>query len=339
MFDSLARARLHDLHFRHDPHSGLKAIIAIHNTRLGPALGGCRCLHYVSESAAIDDAIALARSMSYKAALAGLDLGGGKAVIMLPETTVDRGALFRDFGDFVDSLGGRYITAVDSGTELKDLDQVASRTAHVVGTGEDGFDPSPLTARGVLIGIRSAVRHRLERDSLEGLRIAIQGVGHVGTELARALHEEGANLILADANPERMADLAAELKCHTVAADDVYGVACDVFSPCALGGVLSAENISSLQCSVVAGAANNQLAGPQSGELLNQRNILYAPDYLINAGGLIRLALAREGRQQQVEERVDAISEVLDRIFDCHRDTGEPTNEIADRLAEERLYA
>ncbi len=343
MFDSLAPARLHDLHFCHDPERGLNAIIAIHSTRRGPALGGCRCLPYPDNKSAIDDAIALARGMSYKAAMAGLPLGGGKSVIILPRDKVDRQLLFQSFGEFVESLGGRYITAMDSGTELTDLDQVARSTRHVVGTDSDGFDPSPLTARGVLAGIRAAVRQRLDRDSLSGLTVAIQGAGHVGSSLARQLAAEGVRLIIADIDPRRSQALAAELQPQTTAQTtdsvSITGVHCDVFSPCALGGVLTAETIAELHCSIVAGAANNQLANADCGKLLNQRNILYAPDYVINAGGLIRLALSRDGKQAEVEARVDAIGATLSDLFARHAESGLPTNEIADRMAEEALYA
>lgn len=338
MFDSLASARLQDLHLFNDQASGLNAIIAIHNTTLGPALGGCRCLPYTSSDAAISDAMALARGMSYKAALAGLPQGGGKAVIMLPPGQVDRGALFRAFGDCVEQLGGRYITAVDSGTELKDLDEVASRTSHVVGTGQDGFDPSPMTARGVLAAIRSAANHCLDRDKLEGLHVAIQGLGHVGSNLAAMLAEAGARLTVTDTDPERCADIARQFDATVVDSKAIYQTDCDVFSPCALGQVLDPVTIEALQCSVVAGAANNQLADDSCGERLRQRDIFYAPDYLVNAGGLIRLVLSRAGQIDQVEARVDAIADVLAEIIRLSRQDQLPSNEVADRMAEERIY-
>lgn len=338
MFATLAQSRLSDLHFCHDPARGLNAIIAIHNTRLGPALGGCRCLPYSSEQSAITDAIALARGMSYKASIAGLPFGGGKAVILLPQGKPDRAALYQAFGEFVESLAGRYITAVDSGTELDDLDQAATRTRHIVGTGKDGFDPSPLTARGVLAGIRAAVRHRLNKESLSGVVVAIQGTGHVGAILARLLKAEGAALILSDKDPQRLQTLATELDAPTLPVADIIRADCDVFAPCALGGVLTAESIAQLNTAIVAGAANNQLASPENGQQLQQRNILYAPDYVINAGGLIRLALCRAGHPQQVSDRVDAIGETLNTIFAKQQETGLASNEIADRMAEERLY-
>lgn len=339
MFDSLAPARLQDLHLFNDQASGLNAIIAIHNTRLGPALGGCRCLVYDSSRAAIDDAIALARGMSYKAALAGLPQGGGKAVIMLPSGTIDRKALFRAFGDCVEQLGGRYITAVDSGTELSDLDEVAGRTSHVIGTGQDGFDPSPMTARGVMAAIRSAANHCLGRDDLNGLHVAIQGLGHVGSNLAALLAEAGARLTVADKDPGRCAAVASQFDAAVVDSEAIFQTDCDVFSPCALGQVLNGDSIERLQCRVVAGAANNQLAHGSCGEQLRRRDIFYAPDYLVNAGGLIRLVLSRNGQQDQVEERVDAIADVLAEIIRRSHEDDLPSNIVADRMAEERIYA
>lgn len=338
MFELITRTRLNDLHFCHDESSGLNAIIAIHNTRLGPALGGCRCLHYAAEQGALMDAISLARSMSYKAALAGLPQGGGKAVILLPAGAVDREALFRAFGRFVDSLGGRYITAVDSGTELQDLDVVATQTRHVVGTGQDGYDPSPMTARGVLAGIRASVRARLQREELEGLTVAIQGVGHVGTLLAELLSAQGVQLVLSDIDSQRASAIAERLGARQVASDIVQRVSCDVFAPCALGGILNARTIPQLQCSIVAGAANNQLATAADGRRLLERNILYAPDYLINAGGLIRLSLVHNGAATSVEQRVDAIGNMLEDIYARQKREHLPTDVIADRLAESLIY-
>lgn len=338
MFDTIERARLNDLHVCHDENSGLKAIIAIHNTRLGPALGGCRTLHYVSEQAAFDDAIKLARSMSYKAALAGLNQGGGKAVIMLPEQDLDREKIFKAFGNFVEKLGGRYITAVDSGTELTDLDIVARQTEHVVGTGNDGYDPSPMTARGVLAGITASVRHRLNRQDVSGLRVIIQGVGHVGGALARLLTDQGAHLQLNDSNQDRAQQLAKELGASCLSTDAVYGTECDVFSPCALGGILNPSTIAQLQCKIVAGSANNQLHSPADGQLLKARNILYAPDYLINSGGLIRLSLVKNGKETEIDQHIDSIGEMLERIYQLSEEESLPTNDIADRMAEKLLY-
>lgn len=338
MFDTIERARLKDLHVCFDEKSSLKAIIAIHNTRLGPALGGCRCLQYSSDQAAFADAVSLARGMSYKAALAGLQQGGGKSVILLPRQPIDRGPLFKAFGKFVDSLGGRYITAVDSGTELADLDVVAAHTSHVVGTGADGFDPSPMTARSVLIGIRASARARLNRDSLAGLTIAIQGVGHVGALLAELLDKEGVNLLLSDTNLERAQTLATKLGAKLVSVTDIYDAQCDVFAPCALGGVLNENTIPRLRCDVVAGAANTQLATPADGERLMKRNILYAPDYLINAGGLIRLSLVKSGQADKIDQRIESIADVLATIYKRYKTEKIPTNLIADRMAEELIF-
>src|SRR5690606_21802284 len=295
MFANLERTNVAELHLHRDPHSGLRALIAIHSTQLGPAVGGCRCLRYDDEDAALQDVTRLARGMSYKAALAGLPLGGGKAVILEPPDGYDRGALYRAFGRAVDSLNGRYTTAVDAGTRLEDLDQVARTTRHVWGYSGDGLDPSPLTALGVFAALDASVRQRLGRDSLRGLHFAGQGVGHVGSRLALLLTRAGARLTLADADAKRAGELAARLGARIVPADAIYDVPCDGFVPCALGAVLNRDTIARLRAPLVAGSANNQLAGDEDGERLRQRDILYAPDYVTNAGGLIALALGHAG--------------------------------------------
>lgn len=340
MFNTIMNVRLAELHIHHHEASGLNAIIAIHNTRFGPALGGCRCLHYPDPDTAITDAIRLAEGMSYKAALAGLPQGGGKAVIVLPPplTQIDRPRLFRAFGDLVESLGGRYITAVDSGTELEDLDRVAERTAHVVGTASDGNDPSPMTAIGVLEGIRTAVQHRLGRSQLGGLRVTIQGAGHVGSHLARGLTAAGARLLISDNQPQRAEALARELGAEVIPVGAVYDSDCDVFAPCALGAVLNPDSIARLRCQVVAGSANNQLACPACADLLHKRGILYAPDYVINAGGLIQVSLAHLHRQREIPAQVNRIAHTLADIFLRATREDLPTALIADRLAHARLY-
>ncbi|MGD9660336.1 MAG: Leu/Phe/Val dehydrogenase [Porticoccaceae bacterium] len=341
MFDAIERAGLAELHLRYDQASGLRAIIAIHNTHLGPALGGCRCLYYPSENAALADVAYLARSMSYKAALAGLPQGGGKAVIMLPnplsQTNLDRTALYRAFGDFVDSLGGHYITAIDSGTELEDLSVVAERTRFVVGTARDGFDPSPVTAQGLLVAIRTAVQRQLQCASLTGIRVAIQGVGHVGKTLARLLSREGAHLLLSDNNSLRASALVREIGGEVVAPEAIYDARCDVFAPCGLGGILNAETIPRLRCQVVAGCANNQLQSDEDAERLAERGILYAPDYVINAGGLILVSMAYHGRIEEVPARVEAIATTLEEIFERAAKWGITTVAVADHMATERL--
>jgi len=341
MFDTIEHAGLAELHLRYDRASGLRAMIAIDNTRLGPALGGCRCLYYPSENEALNDVARLARSMSYKAALAGLPQGGGKAVIMLPalatQAGLDRTALYRAFGDFVDSLGGHYITAVDSGTELEDLTVVAERTRYVVGTARDGFDPSPVTAQGLLVAIRTAVQRQFGRSSLRGVRVAIQGVGHVGKALARQLGNEGVHLVISDNNNLRARAVARETGGEVIAPEAIYDADCDVFAPCGLGGVLGADTISRLRCRVVAGCANNQLQSDEDAERLAARGILYAPDYVINVGGLILVSMAYHGCMEEVPTRVAAIASTLEQIFERAANGGVTTVAVADQMANERL--
>lgn len=339
MFGRLERERLEDLHLRRDPATGLQAIIAIHNTRLGPALGGCRFIEYISDDAAITDAIRLARGMSYKAALANVPQGGGKAVIIRPPFIRDRGALYRAFGRFVNELGGRYITAVDSGTTLADMDEVAGVTPYVSGTSRDGHDPSPITALGVFSGLRAAVRHQLGTGSLEGLRVAIQGVGNVGESLARQLHEAGARLVVSDPDPVRTRRCEDTYGAEVMPPDAIYDAACDVFAPCGLGGVLNDKTIPRLQCRIVAGAANNQLADDEQGLALHRAGILYAPDYVINAGGLIQVSLGyNRTPNSEVRHRTRALGDTLTELFERSRRENRPPEQIANQRAEEILY-
>lgn len=340
MFDKIERARLEEIHFRHDPESHLNAIIAIHNTRIGPALGGCRCIPYASDNDAIDDAIRLARGMSYKAALANVPQGGGKAVILMPAAeNLDRKALYRAFGRFVDSLGGRYITAADSGTQLTDLDEVAQVTNYVSGTSHDGFNPSPLTALGVFAGIRAAVRHRLGRDTLKGLHVAIQGLGNVGYALARLLHQEGVRLTVSDTDSAKTARCKQEFAATVVATQEIFATECDIFAPCGLGGILNDQTVASLRCSIVAGAANNQLQHDKHGLMLHQRGILYAPDYVINAGGLITVSLGYLKQDiQTIRKRTLGLEDTLLDLFARSHAEDCPPDVIADRMAEDILY-
>lgn len=332
--------------FCHDKASGLKAIIAIHDTRLGPALGGCRMFPYASEDEALRDVLRLSRGMTLKSSLAGLRLGGGKAVIIGDPHTGKSQALLHAMGDFVDSLGGRYITAADSGTGDAEMQAFAQRTRHVIGaaprTTLDGSivsgDPSPSTALGVFVGLREAVFQRLGRDRLSGLRVAIQGVGHVGLGLARHLKAAGAELWVADvfeANVQRAMD---ELGVHVVRPQDIYGLDVDVFAPCAMGGILNEQTLEALRAPVIAGAANNQLASPEIGAELQRRNQLYAPDYAINAGGIIDVYYQRiGGSAAQIDAHVRGIAGTLQSIFLRAANEQVPTSVIAERLALERL--
>ncbi len=339
MFDRIEHARLDELHLRHDRPSGLRAIIAIHNTRLGPALGGCRCIEYANDEAAIDDAIRLARGMSYKNALADIPQGGGKAVIIKPAQVADRTALYRAFGQFINELGGRYITAVDSGTALTDMDEVAAVTPYASGTSRDGFDPSPMTALGVHAGIKAAVTHRTGQPSLRNLRVAIQGVGNVGYPLARLLHEDGARLLVSDSDQARVQRCVSELGAETVSPDAIYDAECDVFAPCGLGGVINEQTADRLRCAIVAGAANNQLADEAQGARLHERGILYAPDYVINAGGVIRASLGYLGEpSSEIRRRTLALETTLRELFERARAQDLRPEQVADRTAEDILY-
>jgi len=326
-----------DIHIKTDPDTQLRAIIAIHNTNLGPSLGGCRCVHYETSFAAIQDAMRLAQGMSYKAAISGLSQGGGKSVIMRPAIIRDRDAYFESFGQFVEQLGGRYITAVDSGTGVADMDIIARKTKHVVstsnGVGGKG-DPSPFTAHGVLLGLKAGVEHRLKRNSLEGIHVAIQGAGHVGYFLAKELHEQGAQLTICsnkDSDAQRLVD---EFSGAVVSKEAIYDVDCDVFAPCALGGTVNKETVKRLKASVIAGGANNQLASVAIGDLLKQKNILYAPDYVINAGGLIHVSVID----------IDEINSKVARIYDTTREIfiradkeSRSSSFVADEISEERI--
>ncbi len=312
---SAAELGVEELHFRIDPGSGLYAIIAIHSTRRGPALGGCRCLGYASVDDAIADALRLARGMSYKAAICRLPLGGGKAVLMRPQTIADRRAYFETLGTFIDQLGGRYITAVDSGTDVADMDLIARRTVHVsstsVASGGVG-DPSASTALGVCRGIEAAAHWRLGRTDLEDLDIAIQGVGKVGHLLAGLLHQRGARLMVSDRDAIAAERCRDEFNASILSPESIYGAEADIFAPCALGGTLNRETIPRLRAPIVAGSANNQLAEARDGDRLYRAGILYAPDYVINAGGLMHVALAD---QASIHEKVLTIYDLLAEIF------------------------
>jgi leucine dehydrogenase len=334
--------------YSQDKSSGLKAIIAIHDTSLGPALGGCRMWPYSSDELALRDVLRLSRGMSYKSALANLPLGGGKAVIIGDPRSGKSEALFQAMGDFVESLGGRYITAADSGTGVAEMQIMAQRTRHVAGAdprealdgGSRDGDPSPSTAYGVFVGLQAAVRHRLGRSDLSGLKVAIQGVGQVGFGLAQQLKAAGAQLWVSDifaANERRAVE---QLGAIAVGQHEIYGLDVDVFAPCAMGGILNLQTLEALRAPVIAGAANNQLADAQLAEELQRRGCLYAPDYAINAGGIIDVCYERTGGSAaQVRAHVESIGDTLRQIFQRAEAEGYTTSVIADRLAQERLHA
>jgi leucine dehydrogenase len=331
--------------FRFDAATGLRAIIAVHNTRLGHALGGCRMWPYTSDEAALTDALRLSRGMTYKAALAGLPQGGGKSVIIGDPRHDKTQALMRAMGHFVDGLGGTYIIAEDSGTNVDDMHQIAAVTRHVGGladaksaaSGRTG-DPSPATAMGVFIGIKAAVRHTLDRDKLSGLKVAIQGVGNVGFRLAKHLRDAGAQIWVTDLHQAAVDRCVVELGAQAVPMDAVHALDVDVFAPCALGAGLNDKTIPQIKAKIVAGAANNQLARPQHDHQLKARGILYAPDYVINAGGIIDIFYeGPDYDQAKVHAHLERIGGTLGEIFQRSTKEGRPTGEIADRMAEERF--
>ncbi|HTE55621.1 MAG TPA: Glu/Leu/Phe/Val dehydrogenase dimerization domain-containing protein [Kofleriaceae bacterium] len=343
VFDLMGQHGYGEIHLERDQASGLEAIIAIHDTRLGPALGGCRFIHYASEEDALVDALRLARGMTYKAALAGLDHGGGKSVIIKPNRRFDRTALFRAFGRFVEDLRGHYITAEDSGTSIEDMDVIRGVTRHVTGVdasrGGSG-DPSPFTALGVRRGIEACVHFAMARASLDGIHVAVQGVGHVGYHLCRELHEQGAKLTVADVDPLKAERAQREFGATIARLDDIFDVVCDVFSPCALGSALNVDTVPRLHCRIVAGAANNQLAEPAMGAALMQRGIVYAPDYAINAGGLVNVAQEILGYDaEKSRTRTMKIYDTILEIAQRARKSMTPTDIIANKMVEERLSA
>lgn len=330
-----------EVHFKLDKATGLRAIVAIHDTRLGPALGGCRFIEYDRDEAAVVDALRLARGMTYKAALAGLAHGGGKSVIIRPKGHFDRSALFRAFGKFLEDLRGHYITAEDSGTSLEDMEVVRTVTKNVTGVdpshGGSG-DPSPFTALGVRRGIEATVKQKLGRASLDGIHVAVQGVGHVGYYLCKELAAEGAKLSVADVDPLKSERAQRDFGAKIVPLEQIAALDCDVFAPCALGSGLNDHTIPRLKARIVAGAANNQLAEPRHGEDLHARGILYAPDYAINAGGLVNVA--QEVLGYDAAKSRDKTMKIYDTILDISErsaKTGTPAYKVADMIVEEKL--
>jgi leucine dehydrogenase len=323
-----------------DEEAGYRGVIAVHSTALGPAVGGARFWNYASEAEAITDALRLSRGMTYKNALAGLPLGGGKSVIIGDNRTRERERLFRAHGRFVESLGGRYITAEDVGTSPADMEFIRLETRHVAGLLDRSGDPSPVTAHGVFRAMQASARMRWGTDSLNGRRVAIQGLGNVGRHLARELHEAGARLTVSDTDDERVRRAVEEFNAERVAPEEIYAVEADIFAPSALGGVINDETIPQFKAEIVAGAANNQLLEPRHGESLERRGILYAPDYVANAGGIINGCVELLGWQpKDARRKVEEIYDTLLRVFRIAKTEGIPTYLAADRLAEERLHA
>lgn len=341
IFDTLKTMGHEQVVFCHEPATGLRAIIAIHDTTLGPALGGSRFWNYASDEEALTDVLRLSRGMTYKAAVAGLSLGGGKAVIIGDAKKLKSEALFRAFGRFVDSLGGRYITAEDVNINVHDMEHVRMETKYVSGLSGGSGDPSPLTALGVYSGIKAAVRHRLKKDSLAGLKVSVQGCGAVGSYLCELLHKDGAKLVVTDIDPAKTERIKSLYGATVVADKDIFTQDVDVFAPCALGAILNDETIPMLKATVVAGGANNQLREEaKHGTMVKERNILYAPDYVINAGGLINVYEELKGyNEANVRRKVVNIYNTLLEIFSESEKTGILTHQASDRLAERRIAA
>lgn len=327
--------------FCQDKNSGLKAVIAIHDTTLGPALGGTRMWTYATEEAAIEDALRLARGMTYKNAAAGLDLGGGKTVIIGDPRKDKNPEMFRAFGRYVQGLNGRYITAEDVGTTEQDMDLIHLETDFVTGISRaDGTsgNPSPVTAYGVYRGMKAAAMAAFGTDSLEGKTVAVQGVGNVAYALCEFLHEEGAKLIVADINKEAVKRAVDAFGATAVDPNDIYDVECDVYAPCALGATVNDETLERLKAKVIAGSANNQLKTTKHGDILHERGIVYAPDYVINSGGVINVADELNGyNQERAMKKVETIYDSLAKVFEISRRDNIPTYVAADRMAEERI--
>lgn len=338
LFELLARYGHEQISFAYDPECGYRGIIAIHDTTLGPALGGTRYWTYRGDREALVDVLKLSRAMTYKAAVAQVRVGGGKSVIMKTEEPVDREAIFRAHGRHVESLGGRYITAEDVGTSPADMEFVRRETRHVLGLMEGFGDPSPVTAFGVYRGMKACVKHRSGSDSLAGKTVAVQGVGHVGLHLCRYLREEGARLIVTDVDSDKVKRAVAELGATAVAPEEIYEVEADIFAPCALGGVLNDKTIPKLRVEIVAGGANNQLAEERHGDLLESRGITYAPDYVINGGGLINVVAELEGwSREQAHAKAAEIYDTVLHVLTIAKEEGIASYRAADRLAERRL--
>ncbi|WP_415892250.1 Leu/Phe/Val dehydrogenase [Neptuniibacter sp. PT8_73] len=332
--------------FCNDQETGLKAIIAIHNTHRGPALGGCRMWNYANDEEALTDVLRLSKGMTYKSALANLALGGGKSVIIGDPRQHKNKELLAAMGRFLEQTGHQYIAAEDSGTSVPDLKVMGQYTANVAGVtdhpGIDGQhsngDPSPATAYGTFIGLKAAVKHRLNITDIRGLKVAIQGIGNVGYRLAEYLHKEGAELFVSDINPEQVEKAVNELGAKAVPLDQILLQEVDVVAPCALGASLNDETIPLIKAKVIAGAANNQLARPQHDHDLHERGILYAPDYAINAGGIIDISYERSGyNTEKAKAHIEGIGDTLNEIFNRSTKENRPTGEIADELAVERL--
>lgn len=340
LFDTLAEMGHEEVVMCSDPSVGYRGILAVHSTTLGPALGGTRFWQYATDEEAITDALRLSRGMTYKNAVAGLPLGGGKSIIIGDNKIQDREKIFRAHGRFIESLGGRYITAEDVGTNTKDMGYVHLETSHVAGLAEKSGDPSPVTAHGVFRAVQASAHQVWGSNSLKGKTVSIQGCGHVGRYLADELHEAGAKLIVSDIDSAKAARVAKATGAKIVEGDAIFDADADIFSPCALGGIINDTTIQKLKVKIVAGGANNQLLEERHGDELARRGILYTPDYVANAGGVINVYGEVAGWEtQRALDKADDIYDTVLKVFDIAESQHIPTYEAADRLAEQRLAA
>ena len=338
LFDTIAEMGHEQVVVCHDKASGYRGIIAIHDTTLGPALGGTRFWNYATDAEALTDVLRLSRGMTYKNAVAGLNLGGGKAVMLGDPKTTRREMLFRAHGRFVDSLGGRYITAEDVMTSPADMEYVHMETNYVAGLQGRSGDPSPVTAHGVFRSIQASAKQRWGSDDLTGKRVAVQGLGHVGYYLCRELHAAGATITVTDIDADRIQRVQSEFGATAVAPDEIYGVAGDIFAPCALGGIINDKTIPQLKVEIVSGGSNNQLLETRHGDVLAKRDILYAPDYVANAGGVINVyGELHDWTPERALRKADEIYDTMLSVFEIAAEQGVPTYVAADRLAERRL--
>jgi leucine dehydrogenase len=327
-----------DILIQKDKDTNITSIIALHNTRLGPALGGCRFISYKNFNAALHDALSLAKGMSYKSALAGLPLGGGKAVIMKPQQKFAEDKYFQGFGKFIDSLNGKYITALDSGTTLNNMDTIAQSTKFVASGSAKNGNSAPATIAGILAGMRAAILHKFGKNSFNNLHIAIQGLGQVGFGLAKELKNQGAKITASDLNHSLCAKAVTELGVNIVDIDDIHKIPCDIFSPCALGQIITTESVHEIQAKIIAGGANNQLADPELGNILLNQNIMYVPDYVINAGGVIfAYGLYAGVDPQDTNDKITNIQDTTMKILDMATSQNLAPHVVADKLAEEVL--
>ena len=329
-------------HFE-DSQSGLNAIVSVHDATLGPACGGCRVYPYTSFDAALEDVKNLSRGMTYKNSLGGIPFGGGKAVVIADPASDKTPEMMRALGRAIDSMGGLYYTAEDSGMSEADIQTIREVTPYAAGTARNGVggNPSPFTARGVWRGIEAAVRHKMGQDTLAGVRVGVLGVGAVGMALCEHLHTAGASLVVADVNAHAVQEAETRFGARAVSVDDIAQMPMDVFAPCALGGAINETTLPKLTAKIVAGAANNQLATPAMGEALKARDILYAPDYVINAAGVISVGLEILGQwtRDDLNKRIDKIGVTLTEIFSRARNENRSTHEIADMMALEIIKA